>query len=288
MLSQKCFSSLLWMMSNLNFILCFSLCLVSIVQSVKVKCHQQIFEFTSDCYAGTPNFKIVQSGKKINFKKSINGLATLKFGNDGSDALKFKKCPKFHDKGIFQTMISFSSKFKENVPFGSAEITFRNDSKIMVNLDQDGKTIGVQRSFNGAAKNEELSHCDYQGKWNTIHDQNWKLFDQEWNQLHLVSYKFQQFYLCQTFDAKLGYNCFELGAKLLDGTEEFPILPHDLQIKVPNDLFNLKWVDGEKIEVQSPSDICNNQKTILDWILTMAKTEFVTPMKFVCIFKCIS
>ena len=211
------------LLSNILLLFCFSF--LSIVQSVRVKCHQPIFEFTSDCYAGTANFKIVQSGKKVNFKKALNGMVTLKFGNEGSDALKFKKCPKF-DKTNYQNMISFSAKFRENVPFGQAEITFRNNTRILVNLDQEGKIIGVQKYQNELEKYEEIAHCDLEEKWSSM-DSNWKLLDQEWNQLHLVSYNFQQFYFCQTYDTKLGYNCFEVDSNVLVGTEEFPTLPKD-------------------------------------------------------------
>ena len=247
------------------------------VQSVRVQCNQPIFEFTSDCHVGASNFRLAQSGKKINLKKPLNSYTTVKFTNEGSDAFKFKKCPVFSNHEIYTAISRFAANFEDNIPVGSAEIGFKNGSKLVLDLDENGKIFGTQKysEFNS----EELRHCQKDGLWKRNADLPWFTFYTEWNGLHLISYNLESFYFCQTIQAKRAYNCFEVEKYALEAFDGFYTFNQDSKFEIKAELFDLHMdeKDAKKVDVLSPLKACQSKNSILDWTKAIAETKFVSP-----------
>ena len=84
----------------------------------------------------------IESFKKINWKKPLNGKIRFKFsGNSGkSDALRLKKCVKvltsFKHEGEAK-LIELTAYFQDNVPQNETTFVYTNENKIVVDLRKE-------------------------------------------------------------------------------------------------------------------------------------------------------
>ena len=104
-------------------------------------CGAPILEFTEESCKNGMGFDQfqVQSSKKINWKKPLNGKIRLKFGgNSGkSDALRLKKCVKVLSS-FTQDLIELTAYFQENVPRNEATLLYANETTVLLQLRNGG------------------------------------------------------------------------------------------------------------------------------------------------------
>ena len=132
MTTQKC----------LLVILCFNvlpnkseiadICSAPLIELTQESCNNEL---------GFDKFQI-ESSKKINWKKPLNGKIRFKFsGNSGkSDALRLKKCVKvltsFKHEGEAK-LIELTAYFQDNVPQNETTFVYTNENKIVVDLRKE-------------------------------------------------------------------------------------------------------------------------------------------------------
>ena len=120
-------------------ILCFSV--LPIKSKITDMCSAPLIELTQEsCNNGLGFDKYqIESSKKINWKKPLNGKIRFKFrGNSGkSDALRLKKCvkvlPSFTKEGETK-LIELTAYFQDNVPQNETTFVYTNENKIVVDL----------------------------------------------------------------------------------------------------------------------------------------------------------
>ena len=104
-------------------------------------CGAPLIELTQEsCNNGLGFDKFqIESSKKNNWKKLLNGKIRFKFsGNSGkSDALRLKKCVKvltsFKQEGEAK-LIELTAYFQDNVPQNETTFVYTNENKIVVDL----------------------------------------------------------------------------------------------------------------------------------------------------------
>ena len=107
-------------------------------------CGAPLIELTQEsCNNGLGFDKFqIESSKKNNWKKLLNGKIRFKFsGNSGkSDALRLKKCVKvwtsFKQEGEAK-LIELTAYFQDNVPQNETTFVYTNENKIVVDLRKE-------------------------------------------------------------------------------------------------------------------------------------------------------
>ena len=135
-------------------------------------CGAPILEFTEESCKNGMGFDQfqVQSSKKINWKKPLNGKIRLKFGgNSGkSDALRLKKCVKVLSS-FTQDLIELTAYFQENVPRNEATLVYANETTVLLQLSLDGRVQGMWKKLNFKNQLNDIHHCDFPSyKWRRI------------------------------------------------------------------------------------------------------------------------
>ena len=108
-------------------------------------CSAPLIELTQESCNNELGFEKfqIESSKKINWKKPLNGKIRFKFsGNSGkSDALRLKKCVKvltsFKQEGEAK-LIELTAYFQDNVPQNETTFVYTNENKIVVDLRKQG------------------------------------------------------------------------------------------------------------------------------------------------------
>ena len=109
------------------------ICSAPLIELTQESCNNEL---------GFDKFQI-ESSKKINWKKPLNGKIRFKFsGNSGkSDALRLKKCVKvltsFKHEGEAK-LIELTAYFQDNVPQNETTFVYTNENKIVVDLRKQG------------------------------------------------------------------------------------------------------------------------------------------------------
>ena len=108
------------------------ICSAPLIELTQESCNNEL---------GFDKFQI-ESSKKINWKKPLNGKIRFKFsGNSGkSDALRLKKCVKvltsFKHEGEAK-LIELTAYFQDNVPQNETTFVYTNENKIVVDLRKE-------------------------------------------------------------------------------------------------------------------------------------------------------
>ena len=108
------------------------ICSAPLIELTQESCNNEL---------GFDKFQI-ESSKKINWKKPLNGKIRFKFsGNSGkSDALRLKKCVKvltsFKHEGQAK-LIELTAYFQDNVPQNETTFIYTNENKIVVDLRKE-------------------------------------------------------------------------------------------------------------------------------------------------------
>ena len=108
------------------------ICSAPLIELTQESCNNEL---------GFDKFQI-ESSKKINWKKPLNGKIRFKFsGNSGkSDALRLKKCVKvltsFKQEGEAK-LIELTAYFQDNVPQNETTFIYTNENKIVVDLRKE-------------------------------------------------------------------------------------------------------------------------------------------------------
>ena len=108
------------------------ICSAPLIELTQESCNNEL---------GFDKFQI-ESSKKINWKKPLNGKIRFKFsGNSGkSDALRLKRCVKvltsFKHEGEAK-LIELTAYFQDNVPQNETTFVYTNENKIVVDLRKE-------------------------------------------------------------------------------------------------------------------------------------------------------
>ena len=122
---------------------------------------------TEECNKPTSTSRFqIQSGKKINFKKRLNGTLKIIFKSKSSnDYMKLKKCFLILTQ-LYQDIIGFKADFIDNIASDVASISFLNDTSIKVRLNKTGQIHGLIKYYDANENLVEIQNCDHQtGKW---------------------------------------------------------------------------------------------------------------------------
>ena len=108
------------------------ICSAPLIELTQESCNNEL---------GFDKFQI-ESSKKINWKKPLNGKIRFKFsGNSGkSDALRLKKCVKVLTSFKYEgeaKLIELTAYFQDNVPQNETTFVYTNENKIVVDLRKE-------------------------------------------------------------------------------------------------------------------------------------------------------
>ena len=108
------------------------ICSAPLIELTQESCNNEL---------GFDKFQI-ESSKKINWKKPLNGKIRFKFSGNSrkSDALRLKKCVKvltsFKHEGEAK-LIELTAYFQDNVPQNETTFVYTNENKIVVDLRKE-------------------------------------------------------------------------------------------------------------------------------------------------------
>ena len=130
-------------------------------------CNEIPVQVTEECNKPTSTSRFqIQSGKKINFKKGLNGKLKIIFKSKSSnDYMKLKKCFLILTQ-LYQDIIGFKADFIDNIASDVASISFLNGTSIKVRLNKNGQIHGLIEYYDANEKLVEIRNCELQtGKW---------------------------------------------------------------------------------------------------------------------------
>ena len=130
-------------------------------------CNEIPVQVTEECSKPTSISRFqIQSGKKINFKKRLNGKLKIIFNSKSSnDYMKWKKCFLILTQ-LYQDIIGFKADFIDDIASDVASISFLNDTSIKVRLNKNGQIHGLIKYYDANEKLVEIQNCEHQtGKW---------------------------------------------------------------------------------------------------------------------------
>jgi hypothetical protein len=235
---------------------------------------EPLLTVTEDCTASN-SFEtfVLKSGKKINFKKPLNGKISVKFPNGPNkhmvvnDRLKLKKCIQIR-ADLFTDTAEVSGHFVDNYLQNQAIISLANGTSILVKLDDTiGRIVGFQKHF-GTKGLQGLSH------WNEGHaiwNKNMTdlfVFSQPINNKHLSTFGFDTFILCQFISQHAAWNCEDVEKSQLYFRDGFPIPKPSLQvIKEVSFNINTKTMIKDTItETNNRKTVCETKNSLNSWL----------------------
>ena len=128
---------------------------------------EPFLEFVSDCKNEDyrSDFKI-KSAKKFNSKSVIKGNLEIDLLVMSSQSLKMNKCLKIGFPSSNE-IENIKTSFKENLAYGSAEVIFKNKTRLLLELDDDG-VIEKTLKYHKSGKLINWNHCSMEESW-TLH-----------------------------------------------------------------------------------------------------------------------
>jgi hypothetical protein len=232
-----------------------------------------LLSVTEDCTASN-SFEafVFKAGKKINFKKPLNGKITVQFPNgpnkymNVNDRLKLKKCIQIR-ADLFNDTTEVSGHFVDNYLLNQATISLANGTTILVKLDATGHIVGFQKHF-GNKGLQGLSHWN-EGPaiWNKSMTDLF-VFSQLINKKHLSTFDFDTFMLCQFLSQHAAWNCEDVENFQLDFLDEFPVPKPNLQV-IKDVSFNMEtktMIKHTLTETDYRKNVCKTKNSLKAWL----------------------
>lgn len=173
-------------------------------------------------------------------------------------------------------ILSISSHFEDNIPYGETNIYYANQTMILIQLNQFGQYCGIEKHFN--EKNDLI-------KIKNSHDLEWV----KMNKFYFILMKDNAptKYLSSA-DFKFLINCKYIGEKLAIDCKQFPMISTDgfpCHKESKNgkpthksfgllDLENGFEMDLEK-ETILANDLCKNSSSIYNWLQTISSVPII-------------
>ena len=172
-------------------------------------------------------------------------------------------------------ILSISSHFQNNIPYGETNIYYANQTKILIQLNQLGQFCGMEKYFN--EKNELIkiknSHLEWVKK----------------NEFYFILMKdnIPTKYL-STADLKFLINCEYIGENLAIHCKQYPMTSIDgfpcheestKNVKPTHNFFGLVLENGLEMDLEKEkiiaNDLCKNSSSIHYWLQKISSVPFI-------------
>ena len=214
------------------------------------------------------DFKL-QSGKKMNYKRAINGKINIHLSETSSDSIKLKKCLEINHSDK-EKMVDISTSFKDDVAYGETKIWFKDESKIVINLDHNGL---VEKNIQFLDEKDNMvkwKHCDHENFWTNNKALQMHVYSQKVDNNYLLTRNFDKYFLCKFVSLHYGSECFETEGSFLTIVDGFPFVSASSNVDRSSECFELDFKNGLKQNTNEHKDLmkCEDARNINDWVMS--------------------
>ena len=172
-------------------------------------------------------------------------------------------------------ILSISSHFEDNIPYGETNIYYANQTMILIQLNPFGQYCGIEKHFN--EKNDMIKVKNSHLEWVKMNEFYFILMKDNIPTKYLSSADFKFLINCEYIGEKLAIECKQYPMNFIDG---FPCHEESKNVK-PTDNFigllvleNGREMDLEK-ETILANDMCKNSSSIHNWLQKISSVPFI-------------